>query len=73
MPLYADKYEVRNVIRSKVGTHILNKLYGVFENVDEIDFDLLPESFVLKQPTLRGGTLLSETSRRLMWKKQKRK
>ena len=58
MPLYADKYEVRNVVRSKVGTHILNELYGVFESVDEIDFDLLPESFVLKANHASGWNVI---------------
>lgn len=48
MTLYADKYEIRKVIESKIGRHILNELYGVFESVDEINFDSLPESFVLK-------------------------
>ena len=48
MTLYADKYEIRKVVENKIGRHILNELYGVFESVDEIDFDSLPESFVLK-------------------------
>ncbi|MCY4262103.1 MAG: ATP-grasp fold amidoligase family protein [Candidatus Dadabacteria bacterium] len=48
MTLYADKYEVRKVVENKIGQHILNELYGVFESVDEIDFDSFPKSFVLK-------------------------
>jgi hypothetical protein len=49
-----DKYEVRKYVE-KVGLgYILNELYGVYDLPDEIDFDKLPNSFVLKD-TLGGG------------------
>ena len=48
MKLYADKYEVRKIVEDKVGSTTLNELYGVFKSVEEIDFDSLPQSFVLK-------------------------
>ena len=44
----ADKYEVREYIRSKGLEHILNDLYAVFTSPDEISFDGLPDEFVLK-------------------------
>ena len=50
----ADKYEVRKYVESKGLGNILNELYGVYDNPDEIDFDKLPKSFVLKD-TLGGG------------------
>lgn len=58
MTLYADKYEVRKIVEKKVGPHILNELYGVFESPDEIDFDLLPESFVLKATHGSGWNMI---------------
>ncbi len=58
MTLYADKYEVRKIVEKKIGPHILNELYGVFENPDEIDFDLLPESFVLKATHGSGWNII---------------
>lgn len=49
-----DKYEVRKFVK-KIGLgHILNECYGVFNSPDEIDFDKLPNQFVLKD-TLGGG------------------
>lgn len=54
----ADKYAVREVIEKKVGTHILNELYGVFEDPNEIDFDSLPESFVLKATSGSGWNMI---------------
>lgn len=43
-----DKYEVRKYIESNIGKKYLINLIDKFESVDEIDFDKLPKSFVLK-------------------------
>lgn len=43
-----DKYEVREFVEEKVGSHILNDLYHVYDRVEDIDFEVLPEQFVLK-------------------------
>ena len=50
-----DKYEVRKYVESKGFGHILNKLYGVYDKPDEIDFELLPNKFVMKTTTGGGG------------------
>ncbi|MDR1972066.1 MAG: hypothetical protein LBQ46_09105 [Treponema sp.] len=50
-PVYtvmSDKYEVRKYIAQSIGEKYLIPLLGVWDNVDEIDFDTLPEQFVLK-------------------------
>lgn len=50
-PLYqmiVDKCEVRNYIKEKIGEDILLKMYGVYSSFDEINFEELPEKFVLK-------------------------
>ena len=44
----ADKYRVREYVKEKGCSEILNKLYGHWETEEEIDFDTLPNSFVLK-------------------------
>lgn len=43
-----DKYHVREFVSSKIGVNYLNELIGVFETIDQIDFDKLPNKFVLK-------------------------
>lgn len=46
--ILADKYKVRKYIESKgLGNH-LPKLYGVYDNVNKIDFKALPNKFVIK-------------------------
>ena len=58
MTLCTDKYKVRKVVENKVGARVLNELYGVYESVDEIDFDSLPESFVLKATHGSGWNII---------------
>ena len=43
-----DKYKVREYIKEKIGEEYLIPLIGVWDNPDDIDFDKLPEKFVLK-------------------------
>lgn len=50
-----DKYEVRGYVKAKGLEHILNDLYGVYNNIDEIDFDSLPAKFVVKSTAGGGG------------------
>lgn len=44
----ADKFEVREYIASKIGKEYLIPLIGVWDNPYQIDFDALPDKFVLK-------------------------
>jgi len=44
----ADKYLVREWVAEKIGAEYLIPLLGVWDSFDEIDFDKLPERFVLK-------------------------
>ena len=44
----SDKYAVREYIAKKVGRQYLNKLYGVYDHASEIDYETLPQEFVLK-------------------------
>lgn len=50
-PLYTqlvDKYRVREYIAEKIGEEYLIPLLGVWDDPDDIDFDALPDQFVLK-------------------------
>lgn len=44
----ADKYLVRDWIAEKIGEEYLIPLLGVWDTFDDIDFDTLPNQFVLK-------------------------
>ena len=44
----ADKYLVRDYVEKKVGVGILNELFQVLDNSDEINLETLPNRFVIK-------------------------
>lgn len=44
----ADKYAVRDFVGKRAGKKYLNKLYGVYKDVSEINFGDFPRKFVLK-------------------------
>ena len=46
--LLADKYRVREYLQRLGYGHLLVRLYGVWDKASDIDFDKLPDSFVLK-------------------------
>jgi hypothetical protein len=54
----ADKYEVRKYIENKIGGEYLIPLLGVWDNFDDINFDNLPDRFVLKANHFSGGVFI---------------
>lgn len=56
----ADKYKVRDFVKKKGLVFILNELYGVWNDPYDIDFDKLPNQFVLKMNNGYGDVILVE-------------
>ncbi len=54
----ADKAEVRHFVRERVGEKILNKVYLVSENPNDIRFDDLPNAFIVKTTHGSGGNII---------------
>lgn len=44
----ADKYAVRSYVSEKIGAVYLNELYGIYRRVEEIDYEALPNEFIIK-------------------------
>lgn len=45
---YVDKYKVREYVEKKISDKYLIKLLGVYDKAEDIDYDKLPNQFVLK-------------------------
>ena len=54
----ADKYAVRDFVTEKGLTDILIPLYGVWDDPNDIEFDKLPQSFVLKCNNGSGDVII---------------
>ena len=61
----ADKYAVREYIEEKGCGDILNECYGVYDSFDDIDFDALPNQFVLKMTTGCGMNFICKDRSKL--------
>ena len=55
LPKCVDKFKVRDYVAERGLSAILNELYGVYDNANDIDFDKLPEKFVIKTTDGGGG------------------
>ena len=51
----ADKYAVRDWVRARVGPDILVPLYQLAPRFEDLDWDNLPNSFVIKATHAQGG------------------
>lgn len=69
----ADKYEVREYVKNKIGDKYLNELLRVYESVDEIKIDTLPNSFVLKGTHGSGYNIVCKDKNNMDWKKEFKK
>lgn len=61
----ADKYEVRDYVKECGCGEILNELYGVYNDVSEIDFNALPQKFVLKTTNSCGTNIICNNKSKL--------
>ncbi|MET2986575.1 ATP-grasp fold amidoligase family protein [Aureibaculum conchae] len=64
-----DKYAVRTYVEDKIGSQFLNEIYGVYNSADEVDFDELPNQFVIKAVHSSGDNLICEDKSKLNVKK----
>lgn len=53
-----DKYAVKEIIGNKIGMEYIIPTLGVWENIEDIDFDSLPKRFVLKCTHDSGGIIV---------------
>lgn len=69
----ADKYLVREYVAERIGDQYLVPLLGVWDNPDDIDFDALPERFVLKATHGCGWNVIVRDKAKLDVKATRRK
>lgn len=69
----ADKYAVRDYIKQCGCPEILNELYGVYDKVEDIEWDKLPNQFVLKWNFGCGQNLIVFDKSKLDIEEAKRK
>ncbi len=61
----ADKVRVRDYVRDCGLSHILNEVLALYQKVEDIDWDALPDKFVLKWNYGNGGNIVCHDKTRL--------
>lgn len=75
-PLYTtlvDKYEVKDYVASIIGEKYIIPTLGVWEHFDDIDFDSLPDRFVLKTTHDSNGVMICSDKASFDYKAAKKK
>ncbi len=63
--LLADKYLVKSYIEKKIGKQYVVPLLGVWDNAEEINYDVLPDKFVLKVNNASGRNIIVKNKNEL--------
>jgi len=63
--MMVDKYLVKDYVKEKIGEEYIIPTIGVWNNADEIDFDALPNQFVLKCNHDSGGLVICKDKSKL--------
>ena len=63
----ADKYEVREYLETRNYGDLLSNLLAVYENIDDLDINNLPEKFVIKATHGSGWNLIVHNKNKINW------
>lgn len=71
--MMVDKYEVKKYVAGLIGEEYIIPTIGVWDHFDDIDFDTLPDQFVLKCTHDSGGLVICTDKKHLDMENAKRK
>jgi|SRR5690625_3159288 len=72
-PKFVDKYEFKEYAQEIIGEQFIIPTYGIWDKFEDIDFDKLPNQFVLKTTHDQGGVVVCKDKRQLDFKKAEEK
>ena len=68
-----DKYEVKEYVSQIIGKEYIIPTLGIYDNFEEIDFDKLPNQFVMKCTHDSGGNIICKNKQELDYHDAKKK
>lgn len=60
-----DKYQVKKIVANIIGENYIIPTLGVWDRAEDIDFDVLPDQFVLKCTHDSGGLVICKDKKKL--------
>lgn len=73
MVVCADKWAVREFVKERIGEKYLAGCIGVYDDVEKIPFEALPEKFVLKATHGSGWNIICPDKAKIDWNLAKKK
>ena len=64
-----DKYEAKQYIKNIIGEKYIIPTYGIYDRFEDINFDNLPEQFVIKCTHDSGGIIICKNKKNFDYKK----
>lgn len=68
-----DKYEAKKYVSNIIGDEYIIPTIGIYDSFEKIDFDTLPQQFVMKCTHDSGGLVIVKDKSKLDYKKAKKK
>lgn len=68
-----DKYESKEYVSKIIGEEYIIPTIGVYDSFDEIDFEALPNQFVMKCTHDSGGLVICKNKKNIDWEAAKKK
>lgn len=65
IPSLVDKHDVREFVRDRVGRDYLNEAVGVYDRVENVPWDRLPNSFAIKATHASGWNIICPDKEKL--------
>ncbi|PXY43703.1 ATP-grasp fold amidoligase family protein [Flavobacterium hydrophilum] len=70
---YVDKFGVRSFVEAKVGKEYLNEVIGIYDTVEEIDFENLPQQYAIRGTHGSGYNVIVKNASLINYLDQKNK
>ncbi|QKQ27926.1 ATP-grasp fold amidoligase family protein [Candidatus Reidiella endopervernicosa] len=67
LSIFTDKFAVRDYVREQIGSDYLIPLIGIYDHVNEIDLDALPDSFMIKTTHSSGWNIRVANKAQISW------
>ncbi|MFD2614748.1 ATP-grasp fold amidoligase family protein [Paenibacillus gansuensis] len=64
---YVDKYNVRDYVKKTIGQEYLIPMVGIYETIEQIDFNQLPSSFIMKATHGSGWNIIVKDKNKVDW------
>ena len=68
-----DKYEIKKYVASVIGEEYIIPTLGIYDSFDDIDFDKLPNKFVMKCTHDSGSTIICNDKNNFEIKRERKK